>query len=129
MSTINQRNKKRKPKRSRAVALFGSPQRRGRIIRIVIKTPRKPNSGLRKVAKVLLSTKKTIFAKIPGSGSLPQRYGIVLICGKGYKDTPSINYTVLRGVLECLPLFGRITRRSLYGVRKPDKLRIKRSLR
>lgn len=129
MTTLNQCKRYRLKSRSRSAALRGSPQRRGRIVRVVIKTPRKPNSGLRKVAKVFLSTQKYVFAKIPGSGNLPQRFGVVLVRGKGYKDTPSINYSLIRGALECLPLFNKTRRRSLYGVRKPDKLKLRRVLR
>lgn len=128
MTTINQyRFKKKKFKWS--PSLGSNPQLRGRILKILITTPRKPNSALRKVARVTLSNKKKIFAKILGSGSIPQKYSIVLVRGKGYKDTPSVKYSILRGVYDCLPLYNKNFRRSIYGSPNKNKIHIRKSLR
>ena len=98
-------------------------------MKLMIKTPRKPNSAIRKVARVSLTTNKRVFAKIPGSGTLPQKYNVVLIKGKGYRDTPSVRYSLVRGALECLPLFKKTKRRSVYCVPQPDRIRLSRCLR
>ena len=110
-------------------ALKSCCQRKGRIVKLMIKTPRKPNSAIRKVARVQLTTNKKVFAKIPGSGTLPQKYNVVLVKGKGYRDTPSVRYSLIRGALECLPLFKKTKRRSIYGVPQPDRIRLRRCLR
>jgi small subunit ribosomal protein S12 len=99
-------------------ALQQAPQRRGRVQRVLTITPRKPNSAKRKAVKLLLSTKRFAIAKIAGSGYLPHKFAIVLIRGKGFKDTPNAKYTAIRGALECLPLFNRNSRRSIFGVKK-----------
>lgn len=96
---------------------------------MILNTPRKPNSALRKIGKIFLSNKKKVRAKIPGSGTIPQKYATVLVKGKGHKDTPGVKYSLIRGALECLPLFQKTRRRSIYGVAKEDKTYIKRSLR
>ena len=130
MGTINQKKKLKKLKNfSWSPALRKNPQLRGRVIRILTHTPRKPNSALRKVGRVLLSNKKKIFTKIPGSGALPQKYSIVLVCGKGYKDTPGVKYSMIRGALECLPLFNRNSRRSKYGTENKFRIYVRRDLR
>ena len=130
MATINQKKKNYKNINfSWSPALQKNPQRRGRVLKILTHTPRKPNSALRKVGRILLTNKKKIFAKIPGTGYLPQKYSIVLIRGKGYKDTPSVNYSMIRGALECLPLFNRNSRRSIFGSENKFKIYIKKSLR
>ena len=95
----------------------------------MIRTPRKPNSAIRKVARVSLTTDKRVFAKIPGSGTLPQKYNVVLVKGGGYRDTPSVSYSLVRGVLECMPLFKKTKRRSIYGVPNPERIRLRRCLR
>jgi small subunit ribosomal protein S12 len=104
--------------------LFKNPQKRGRFVRQTITTPRKPNSAIRKIGKVVLSNKKRVAIKLPGSGYYPNKFATILIRGKGYKDTPGVKYTVVRGALECIPLLGRMHRRSLYGVKKGDKILI-----
>lgn len=130
MSTINQKKKKfKKINFFWSPALKKNPQLRGRVIRVLTHTPRKPNSALRKVGRVVLSNKKKIFTKIPGSGTLPQKYSIVLVKGKGYKDTPGVKYSMIRGALECLPLFNRNSKRSKYGAENKLKIYIKRALR
>lgn len=123
MSTINQimRNKRlRKPKHCWSPALIGKPQRKGRFVKMVIETPRKPNSALRKVGKIFFFGGKRVAAKIPGSGSIPQKFATVLVQGKGYKDTPGVKYKLVRGAYDCLPLFNKTKRRSIYGVMMPD---------
>ncbi len=96
---------------------------------MMIRTPRKPNSAIRKVARVSLSTDKRVFAKIPGSGVLPQKYNVVLVRGGGYRDTPSVNYSLVRGSLECIPIFKKTRRRSIYGVPMTERLRLRKCLR
>ena len=96
-------------------ALQGNPQKRGRYLRTVIITPRKPNSAQRKSGKIRLSNKKIIFAKIPGKGSIPHKFAVVLIRGKGHRDTPSARYSLVRGALECMPIYSKTRRRSVYG--------------
>jgi small subunit ribosomal protein S12 len=81
-------------------------------------TPRKPNSAKRRVAKLILSNKKHIIAKLPGEGAPITKHANVLVCGHGYKDTPSANYTMIRGALECLSIFSKRRRRSIFGVKK-----------
>ncbi len=101
-------------------ALCGAPQKRGRIQRVITITPRKPNSAKRKAAKLLLTTRRYAIAKIAGSGYLPHKFAVILIRGKGFKDTPNAKYTLIRGALECLPLFNRNSRRSVYGVKREN---------
>lgn len=102
-------------------ALLGNPQQRGRYIRTVVVTPRKPNSARRKVGKVRLSNGKVVLIKMHGSGSLPHKFAIVLVRGKGHRDTPGARYSAIRGVLECMPLYSKQRRRSLYGSPRPKK--------
>jgi small subunit ribosomal protein S12 len=130
MSTINQ--KRKKIVISNYISspnLKKNPQVRGRFLKMLIVTPRKPNSALRKIGRVLLVNKKRIFTKIPGSGAIPQKFATVLVRGKGHKDTPSVKYSLIRGVYECLPLFQKKRKRSLYGTPNSYKIHIKRILR
>jgi small subunit ribosomal protein S12 len=123
MTTFNQRRRKiRRPQSNfcASPALRQCPQRRGRIFRLIVKSPRKPNSARRKAAKIKLTTGRFIIAKISGSGYTPTKYAIVLIRGKGFKDTPNAKYTIIRGALECIPLFNRNSKRSRYGVKKEN---------
>jgi small subunit ribosomal protein S12 len=131
MSTKNQSALvyKRKFHYPHSAALLKKPQARGRFNRIVILTPRKPNSALRKVGKVSLYNGKRITAKIPGSGVLPTKFSIVLARGRGHRDTPGVKYSLIRGSLECIPIFEKTRRRSLYGVPATTKLRTPRYLR
>ena len=130
MSTINQKRQKLVLKNyCLSTALKSNPQVRGRFVKMVITTPRKPNSALRKVGRILLVNKKRVFAKIPGSGAIPQKFATVLVRGKGYKDTPSVKYSLIRGAYECLPLFNKKRKRSLYGTPHNTKIYVKKSLR
>jgi small subunit ribosomal protein S12 len=95
-----------------------NPQRRGRVIRYFTATPRKPNSARRKVAKIIFMDKSIIFTKLIGMGNPPNKFAAVLVSGNGFKDTPSVNYSMVRGALECLPLFNKNRRRSIFGTPK-----------
>ncbi len=99
-------------------ALLNCPQVRGRCLRNLIVTPRKPNSAKRGVSKVKLVNGKCVIAKVSAGGDKLHRHATVLIRGAGYKDTPNVGYSVIRGVLECLPCFNKTRRRSRYGVKK-----------
>ena len=119
MVTYKQLNNGMRKKRGVFVwskSLKKAPQLRGRIIRFYTTTPRKPNSAKRKVAKIILSNKKNIVAKLVGAGNAPQKFATVLVRGGGYKDTPAVNYSMIRGALECLPLFYKNRKRSIFGV-------------
>lgn len=102
--------------------LFRCPQVKGRILKFFTTSPKKPNSARRKTAKIALTNRKIVFGKLIGEGYLPQKYSLVLIRGKGYKDTPQVNYTMIRGALECLPIFNKKRRRSLFGAPKYNKV-------
>lgn len=104
--------------RRRRGNMFFKPQIRGRVIKILVMSPKKPNSARRKTCQVLLATRKRVFAKVIGGGAVPNKYAAVLLRGGGYRDTPQVNYSIIRGVLECLSLFHKQRRRSLFGVRK-----------
>ncbi len=103
-------------------ALRGNPQLRGRFLRLIINTPRKPNSAKRRVGQIYLSNGLRIRAKVSGSTYMPNKLAAVLVRGGGHKDTPGISYTVIRGALECLPIFTKTRRRSIYGVEKSKEL-------
>ena len=123
MPTINQLcldKKSRIPKRhlKRKPALQGSPQVRGVCIRVFNKTPKKPNSALRKVAKIRLSNRRRIIAFIPGEGHNLQEHSTVLIRGGRTKDLPGVKYRVIRGVLDLQAVKNRKSSRSKYGVKK-----------
>jgi len=122
MTTIYQtRNYKRIPKESHLLctAFKGKPQVKGRYMKMLIITPRKPNSALRKVGRVSLVTGKKVFAKIAGSGLLPQKFANVLVIGHGYKDTPSVKYQILRGKYDCITFLDKLKKRSRYAVENP----------
>lgn len=117
MTTLNQaRTYKRIPKESHhlCTALKLNPHVRGRVLKQIIVTPRKPNSATRKVLRVALVNKKVVSTKVAGSGKYPQKFATVLVKGRGYKDTPSIKYQAMRGIYDC-ETFPELTRkRSLY---------------
>ena len=125
MSTINQlcKGKKRKKKRqlNKTPALEKCPQKRGFCTKLVLRTPKKPNSALRKIVKLRLSNKKQIYAYIPGEGHSLQEYSNVLIRGGRVKDLPGIKYHLVRGKLDFSGLKGRKTSRSKYGTKKPKQ--------
>ena len=122
MPTLNQLVRKgRKPikKKTPAPALRACPQRRGVCIRVYTTTPKKPNSALRKVARVRLTNSIEVTAYIGGIGHNLQEHSIVLIRGGRVKDLPGVRYHVVRGVLDTLGVDGRKQGRSKYGAKRP----------
>jgi small subunit ribosomal protein S12 len=119
MSTINQIIRKRYKKNTKTTTLQGCPQIKGVCLKVFTITPRKPNSALRKVAKVKLRNKKIITAYIPGEGHNLQEHSSVLIQGGGAKDLAGVQYSIIRGTLDCLGVANRKTSRSKYGSSKP----------
>lgn len=110
--------RKPKPKKQRTVGLAGSPQRRGVCTRVYTVTPKKPNSALRKVARVRLSSGMEVTAYIPGEGHNLQEHSIVLVRGGRVKDLPGVRYKVIRGALDAAGVDGRKQARSRYGTKK-----------
>jgi small subunit ribosomal protein S12 len=122
MPTINQlvRNgRKRAKKKTNTPALKGSPQKRGVCTRVYTSTPKKPNSALRKVARVRLTTGIEVTAYIPGIGHNLQEHSVVLVRGGRVKDLPGVRYHVVRGTLDTLGVEDRRQGRSKYGSKKP----------
>ena len=122
MPTINQLVRKgRQDKKSATstAALKGSPQRRGVCTRVYTTTPKKPNSAMRKVARVRLTNGKEVNAYIPGEGHNLQEHSIVLIRGGRVKDLPGVRYHIIRGALDTAGVSGRTQRRSKYGAKRP----------
>ncbi|HAR67084.1 MAG TPA: 30S ribosomal protein S12 [Lentisphaeria bacterium] len=122
MPTINQLVRKpRKPKvyKSKSRALNSCPQRRGVCLQVTTRTPKKPNSALRKVARVRLSNGQEITAYIGGEGHNLQEHSIVLVKGGRVPDLPGVRYHVVRGALDSLGVDGRKQGRSKYGAKKP----------
>lgn len=121
MPTINQlirKGRKKAGKKSSAPALRGSPQKRGVCVRVYTTPPKKPNSALRKVARVRLTTGEEVSAYIPGEGHNLQEHSMVLIRGGRVKDIPGFRYHIVRGVLDTVGVEGRKVRRSKYGTKK-----------
>lgn len=114
-------SKKRKltKEKSKAPALNLCPQKRGVCLRVYTKTPKKPNSALRKVAKVRLSHSIEVIAYIPGEGHNLQEHSVVMIQGGRIKDLPGVKYRILRGVLDLQGVKHRRKSRSLYGSKNP----------
>ena len=106
-------------KKSKSAALDSCPQRRGVCTRVYTTTPKKPNSALRKVARVKLSTGLEITAYIPGIGHTLQEYSVVLIRGGRVKDLPGVRYHIIRGALDTTGVKDRKQGRSKYGTKKP----------
>lgn len=122
MPTINQlvrKGRKRTIKKTNTPALKGCPQRRGVCTRVYTSTPKKPNSALRKVARVRLTSGMEVTAYIPGMGHNLQEHSVVLIRGGRVKDLPGVRYHVIRGTLDTLGVEDRKQGRSKYGVKKP----------
>ena len=121
MTTINQlvrKSRKRKVVKNNVPALEGKPQKRGVCTRVYTTTPKKPNSALRKVARVRLSNGFEVTAYIPGEGHNLQEHSVVLIRGGRVKDLPGVRYHILRGNLDTQGVANRKKRRSLYGTKK-----------
>jgi small subunit ribosomal protein S12 len=124
MPTINQLvryGRKPKKRKSRSPALDGCPQKRGTCIRVYTTTPKKPNSALRKVAKVRLSNGKEVIAYIPGIGHNLQEHSVVLVRGGRVKDLPGVKYHIVRGVYDAAGVANRRNSRSKYGAKRPKE--------
>ena len=122
MPTIQQlvrKGRADKVSKSKTPALKGSPQRRGVCTRVYTTTPKKPNSALRKVARVRLSSGVEVTAYIPGVGHNLQEHSIVLVRGGRVKDLPGVRYHIVRGALDASGVENRKQGRSLYGVKRP----------
>lgn len=121
MPTIQQlvrKGRHDKKQKTATVALKGSPQRRGVCTRVYTTTPRKPNSALRKVARVRLTSGIEVSAYIPGEGHNLQEHSMVLVRGGGVKDLPGVRYQVVRGALDTQGVKDRKQARSRYGAKK-----------
>ena len=122
MPTINQLVRKGREKiikRNKVPALDACPQKRGVCIRVYTTTPKKPNSALRKVARVKLTNGQEVSAYIPGEGHNLQEHSVVLIRGGRVKDLPGVRYHILRGTLDTQGVETRKQRHSHYGAKKP----------
>ena len=122
MPTISQligSERKRLTKKTKSPALKACPERRGVCTRVYTSTPKKPNSALRKVARVRLSNGFEVTAYIPGEGHNLQEHSVVLLRGGRVKDLPGVRYHILRGNLDTQGVANRKQRRSLYGAKKP----------
>jgi len=113
------KGRKKLEKRSNSVALESCPQKRGVCTRVFTTTPRKPNSALRKVARVRLTNGKEVTAYIPGEGHNLQEHSIVLIRGGRVRDLPGVRYHIVRGALDTAGVAKRQQSRSLYGAKRP----------
>ena len=124
MATINQlckRGRRKKRKLNKTPALEKCPQKRGICSKLVLRTPKKPNSALRKIVKLRLSNNKLVYGYIPGEGHNLQEYSTVLIRGGRVKDLPGIKYHLVRGKLDFAALANRKTSRSKYGTKKLNR--------
>src|SRR5882672_8711218 len=122
MPTINQlvrKGRKKMAVKSKSPALADCPQRRGVCVQVMTRTPKKPNSALRKVAKVRLTNGHEIIAYIPDEGHNLQEHSIVLIRGGKVKDLPGVRYHIVRGTLDAAGVEKRRVSRSKYGVKRP----------
>jgi len=124
MPTINQlirRARRTAPARNKVPALAGSPQRRGVCTRVYTTTPKKPNSALRKVARVRLTNGFEVTSYIPGEGHNLQEHSVVMIRGGRVKDLPGVRYHIVRGALDASGVENRAQSRSKYGTKKGKK--------
>ena len=122
MPTINQlvkRGREKQRAKERAPALQGSPQKRGVCTRVYTTTPKKPNSALRKVARVRLTNGIEVTSYIPGVGHNLQEHSVVLIRGGRVKDLPGVRYHIIRGTLDSIGVQDRRQSRSKYGAKRP----------
>ena len=122
MPTINQlvrKSREKVSKRNKVPALKSCPQKRGVCLRVYTTTPKKPNSALRKVARVKLTNGQEVTAYIPGEGHNLQEHYVVLIRGGRVKDLPGVRYHIIRGTLDTQGLEKRRQRRSKYGAKRP----------
>ena len=122
MPTINQlvrKSRKKVTKRNKVPALKACPQKRGVCTRVYTTTPKKPNSALRKVARVRLSNGFEVTSYIPGEGHNLQEHSVVMIRGGRVKDLPGVRYHIIRGTLDTQGVANRKQARSLYGAKRP----------
>lgn len=110
-----------KKKKTKSPALKGCPQRRGVCVQVRTMTPKKPNSALRKVARVRLTTAIEVWGYIPGEGHNLQEHSIVLVRGGRVKDLPGVRYHIVRGILDAAGVNQRKKSRSKYGAKKPKE--------
>ena len=123
MPTLNQlvrKGRTRIQKKTSTPALAGSPQRRGVCVRVYTSTPKKPNSALRKVARVRLASGYEVTSYIPGVGHNLQEHSVVLVRGGRVKDPPGVRYHIIRGTLDAVGVQDRKQSRSKYGAKKPS---------
>jgi small subunit ribosomal protein S12 len=123
MPTINQlvrKGRQQVPKKTTTPALVQCPQRRGVCVRVYTTTPKKPNSALRKVARVRLTSGFEVTAYIPGIGHNLQEHSVVLVRGGRVKDLPGVRYHIVRGTLDAVGVQDRKQSRSKYGAKKPS---------
>ena len=123
MPTINQlvrKGRRSKRKKSKAPAMRGCPQKRGVCTQVKTQTPKKPNSALRKVARVRLSNGREVTAYIPGVDHNLNEHSMVLVRGGNVRDLPNVGYHVVRGVLDCAGVDNRKQGRSKYGSKRPN---------
>jgi small subunit ribosomal protein S12 len=121
MPTINQlvrKPRKKQTTRTKTPVLESCPQKRGVCLQVKVMTPKKPNSALRKVARVRLSNGKEVTAYIPGEGHNLQEHSIVLVRGGRVRDLPGVRYKIIRGVLDTLGVSNRKQARSRYGAKR-----------
>ena len=124
MPTINQlvrKGRKKLRKKTKSPALVGCPQRRGVCLLVKTQTPKKPNSALRKVARVRLTSGYEVSAYVPGVGHNLQEHSVVLVRGGRVADLPGVRYHIVRGALDSLGVEGRKRGRSKYGMKKPKE--------
>ena len=123
MPTISQlvrKGRSKIQKKSDSPALAGSPQRRGVCVRVYTTTPKKPNSAMRKVARVRLTSGYEVTSYIPGIGHNLQEHSVVLVRGGRVKDLPGVRYHIIRGTLDAVGVADRKQGRSKYGAKKPS---------
>lgn len=120
-SQLVKKGRKVLPSKSKSPALDGNPQKRGICTRVYTMTPKKPNSALRKVARVRLSNRMEVTTYIPGIGHNLQEHSVVLIRGGRVKDLPGIRYHMIRGTLDASGVSGREQSRSKYGTKRPKE--------
>jgi small subunit ribosomal protein S12 len=123
MPTINQLIRKGRmniQQKAKTPALVSSPQRRGVCVRVYTSTPKKPNSALRKVARVRLTSGYEVTSYIPGVGHNLQEHSVVLVRGGRVKDLPGVRYHIVRGTLDAVGVADRKQGRSKYGAKKPN---------
>jgi small subunit ribosomal protein S12 len=122
MPTINQlvrQGRKKQKRKSKSPVLESCPQKRGVCLQVKTQTPKKPNSALRKIARVRLSNGKEVTAYIPGEQHNLQEHSIVLVRGGRVRDLPGVRYHIIRGALDATGVEGRMQQRSKYGTKRP----------